>query len=203
MTQSTRTLLIIVFVLLVVVAAFLFLDFRISRMELATNSQASRFTISVDEGHSLPQGVHLDLYVEAPERLDQMLAEQLIATLDANPYVGAVTLRDDPPEAASGSVLVVRVKEPGGLGWTPFYTKIDADVEVAYASDGDVAWIGVSPVIMDTDTGQPVARVEATLALDGSGFGLISRPGYMHYLADELARQINELLQNQLATAAS
>lgn len=204
MTRSTRTLLTIILLLIAAAAAFWFLDFHVSRAELATNSQAGRYAFSVDEDHPLSQGADLDLYVFAPDRLDPALAEALVEKLQGNPYVGAVTLRDEPLQAAAGSVLVVRVEDPASFLWTPFYTKTEAGVDVDYASDGDVAWIDVQPVVLEaTDPPQPVVRVDATLELEGSGYGLISSPAYSDYLAEELARQIDELLHNQLATAGA
>lgn len=204
MQRSNRTLLIIILLLIAAAAAFWFLDFHVSRAELATNSQASRYTMSLDEAHPLPQGKALDLYVMAPDRLEPALAEALVEKLQGNPYVGAVTLRDEPLQAANGSVLVVRVEESSSFLWTPFYTKMEADVDMAYASDGDVAWIDVRPVVFTaTDETEPTVRLQATLAFDGSGYGLISSPAYTHYVAEELARQINDLLHNQLATAGA
>lgn len=203
MNRQTRSLLILA-LLLIAVVAFLTLDFHLSRAELATNSEAARYSFSVDEAQPLPQGVDLDLYVLATGRLDPALAEKLVEALQRSPYVGAVTLREEPLQAAAGSVLVVRVGEPAKCLWTPFYTKTEVEVNVAYASDGDVAWIDSLPVALEaSDPPRPVVRVDADLTLAGSGYGLISSPAYTDYLAEALAEQIGDLLQNQLATATT
>jgi hypothetical protein len=201
MTRNNRLFLLII-VLLVLLAAFNWLDFRLSRQEMVVNSQAERYTIGIDEGNPLPGGQNLDLYVLAPERFDDELAEMLAEELRGNPYTGSVALRDEPIRAATGMVVVVQIEELDTFFWSPIYTRSGADVLVAFASDGEVAWIDEAPVVLQTDNGrQPVVRIRATIEFDDSGYGLISRPGYHSYLAGELATQINTLLEAQLSGA--
>ncbi|MDT8307801.1 MAG: hypothetical protein RRC07_17835 [Anaerolineae bacterium] len=197
MTRDTKLLLLIA-AILVLASAFLLVDFRLLQSNMAVNSQTERYTLSVDEANALPMEQALDLYVQASAPLE----EALTAELSSNPYIGTVTVREEPLQAAANTVLVVRVEEPATLLWTPVYVGTDATAQVVYASDGEVDWIEETPVVLETsDPPQPTVRVRGTMDLDGNGYGLLSRPGYYSYLAGELAGQIDSLLETQLAGA--
>lgn len=184
-----------------VVAAFIFVDFRLSGAKMSVESQAERYTFGIEEVNEIPRNQDLNLYVQAPERLRGALADSLVAALPGT-YISTVTVREEPVQAATGAVMVVEVEEPNTLLWTPVYVRTDATVKIAYALDGEVAWIDVTPVVLESsDPPQPVVRVRGTMDFAGSGYGLISRPGYRSYLADELAAQIDSLLEAQLAGA--
>lgn len=198
--MKRNTLLLLVLIVLLAAVAFLLLDFRLSQQTMAVNSQAARYTSGVDAGPPLPAGESLDMYVIAPPWLAARLEDRLAEALDGNPYIGQITVRDEPLQEATGAVLVVSVEEPAVAFWTPFYTQTEAKAEFAYALNGEVDWIDVTPVVMESgDPPQADVRVQATLDLDASGYGLISRPGYYSYLAGEMAVQINHLLEEQLS----
>lgn len=200
--KRNSTLLLLV-AILVIVAAFFLLDFRLSQTSLSTQSQTARFAFSVEEANGIPTGQDLDLYVQAPGWLREALTDSLETALRGNEYISTVTVREEPLQAADGAVLLVEVQEPNTLLWTPVYVRTDATVKVAYALDGDVAWIDVTPVVLESsDPPQAVVRLRGTMDLDGNGYGLFSRPGYASYLADELAGQVNTLLQMQLTEAS-
>lgn len=199
MTRNTKLLRLIAAVL-VLAAAFLLVDFRLLQSNLGVNSQTERYTLSVDEANPLPMEQALDLYVQAPEPLEEALVEALTTELSSNPYVGTVTVREEPLQAAASTVLVVRVEEPATFLWSPVYARTKGTVQVVYASDGEVSWIDETPVVLETsDPPQPLARLRGTMDLDGSSYGLVSRPGYYSYLAGELAGQISSLLEAQLS----
>jgi hypothetical protein len=198
--KRNSSLYLILAAVLVIVAAFFLVDFRLSQTSLATQSQTESYSFSVEEPNDVLANQALDLYVQAPERLRDELADSLVTALQDNPYASTVTLREEPLQSAAGSVLVVAVEEPSTLMWTPVYVRTDATVRFAYALDGEVAWIDVTPVVLESsDPPQAVVRLRGTMDLDGSGYGLFSRPGYASYLADELAGQISGLLEAQLA----
>ena len=200
--MKRNTLLLLLIIVLLVVAAFLFVDFRVSQQTMAVNSTAGRYTVGIESGDAIPAGRPLDLYVVAPQWLAPQLEEALAEALDENPYIGQLSVQQGPLHAASGSVLVVRVDGPATALWTPLYTRAVAQAKMAYALNGEVDWIDVTPVVMESgDPPQPDVRIDATLDLEGSGYGLISRPGYFSYLAGEIATQINTVLKTQLSGA--
>jgi hypothetical protein len=202
MTQKNRLLLLVVVLLIIIAGAFLLLDFRLSRQTMAVNAQTERYSANVDQTHPLPAAQDLDLYVVAPEALEEDLTAALLAELAQNPYAGRITVKEEPLQAASNAVLVVRVAGSPGSVWTPFYTRAVLEGQVAYASDGAVDWMEPGTVVLEApDPPQPMMKVRGTQEFRGTGYGLISRPGYHRYLAGELASQINTLLETQLSGA--
>lgn len=192
----------LVLIVLLLAAAFIFLDFRIVRARLATESIASTYTFSISDELPLPLEQELDLYVDAPAQMREAFVAALRERLRGNPYIGSINLREGTPVEAANSVLVVVLREPASLFWTPFYTSTEAVVNAAYASDGAVDWIDEEPVVLEsTDPPVPVARTRAEHQFDGSAFGLISGPGYASYLAGEVAQAVNQSLEQQLGGA--
>ncbi|HEX6383766.1 MAG TPA: hypothetical protein VF177_03755 [Anaerolineae bacterium] len=184
----------------IIAAAFLLLDFRLLRAQMAVDSNAGTYSFSIDEERRLPLEQDLDLYVQAPQGLEAQVVEALSEELPTNPYVRAVNVQEEPLAAAVDSVVVVEIDEPSVLFWSPFYARTVMTVDVAYASDGEVAWIDEDVVVLESsDPPVPVVRVRAEHSFNGSAYGLISRPGYASYLANELATHINASLANTLA----
>lgn len=203
MKRSTRLILFLVALLVIIAAVFLLLDFRLLRAQMAVDSNTETYSFSIDEGRRLPLEQDLDLYVQAPQGLEEALVEALSEELPTNPYVGAVNVEEEPPAAAADSVLVVEIDEPSVLFWSPFYARTVMTVDVAYASDGEVAWIDEDVVaLVSSDPPVPVVRVRAEHTFNGRAYGLISGPGYASYLANELATYINAALANTLANPA-
>ena len=206
--MKRRNLLIVFLVglLAIVAAAFLLLDFRLMRAQMAVDSESETFTFSVS-GDERPLQLEQDLalYVEAPAGLEDELVAALREELKTNPYVRDINLQEEPLEAAEDTVLVVRIGEPSVLFWSPFYTRSEITARVAYASDGQVDWIDEDPVVIETTEAPsvPVARVRTTHEFNGTAYGLISGPGYATYLASELATQINPSLEDTLSNARS
>lgn len=200
MKRSTGIILILAG-LIVLVIAFLTLDFRLMQAELSVDSSASTSSATPQGADPLPLGRDLDLYVEAPPGIAVPLTEALAAGLASNPYVGVVTAREGPLLPSGDAVMVVLIDDPSALFWSPFYTRTLAEVDVAYASDGEVAWIDEDVVVLEsTDPPTTVKRVRAEHTFDGSAYGLISGPGYANYLAREMTQTINQSLSAALGS---
>ena len=199
MKRGTQLLILLGVLALLLAAAFLLLDFRLQRAQMAADSTVSTYSFSVDEESPLPLEQPLDLYVQAPLALEDELAEALVAELAANQYVRDVNLRQGSRRRAGDSVLVLTIEEPSVLFWSPFYARTVVNVTTAYASDGEVAWIEEDVVVMTSEsTADPVVRVRGEYKFDGSSFGLISGPGYAHYLAEEVAQTVSQSLADSL-----
>lgn len=197
-----RIALLLLGLLIIFAALFLLPDFHLLQGETAVDSQASTSSYrQAGAQGTLPSAQTVDLYVEAPARLEPDLTRTLAEALAANPYIGELRLQEAPPAPATGSVLVVTVTEPDTLFWSPFYTSAALTAEVAYASDGAVAWLEEEVVVFENTEGSPplAVRMEATHQFDGSAYGLVSRPGYTSYLANQIAEQINTALADTLA----
>ena len=200
MRRRTQLLILLAVFLVIVAAAFLLLDFRFQQAEMAVDSSVSTYTYSFDEQTPALLNQKLDLYIEAPPGMEYELAKALREELATNPYVGDDNLRQAPPVPADDSVLVMTIDEPA-LFWSPFYARTEMNVTIAYASDGEVAWIDEEVVeLTNKDVGDPVVRVRGEYAFAGTAYGLISAPGYTRYLAEEVAQSISHSLAHTLDT---
>lgn len=203
MKQRTQLLLVLAILFVIVAAAFLLLDFRLQQAETGTTSNASTYSFATDEETSLPLEQDLELYVQAPPGLEDELVAALRQELVSNPYVRDVNLQEEPPRPAEDSVLVVEIDEPSAHFWSPFYAHTAMTVNVSYASDGEVAWIDEEVAAMDAqDPPLPVVRVRAEHRFDNTAYGLISRPGYRRYVAEEVAKRVNRSLAGTLTSQA-
>lgn len=199
MKRGAQLLILLAVLIVLLAAAFLLLDFRLQRAQMATDSTVSTYSFNANEESPLPLEQRLDLYVEAPLGMQDELAEALDAELAANQYVGDIILRQGPRRPADDSVLIITIDEPSVLFWSPFYARTVMSVTVAYASDGAVAWIDEDVVTLTSeDAADPVIRMDGEYTFDGSAYGLISGPGHAHYLAQEIAQTVNQSLADSL-----
>jgi len=182
--------------ILLISAAFLFLNFRLASSD--TQVMQSINTTEID-GH-YPERLGADdkisflLTGEGPlaSALQKALAEKIdeAGLGQAEP---AHKLEPRNPNPA----LIVKVGRPG-LVWTPFFATSRFSIQAGYATDGDTAF-------METlDKTQPYIRnpnpsvVDLYTEFEGSdrSFGLMSRLGYHRYLADYLAGEVVNTLKN-------
>lgn len=199
------TVWIVLLVILIAVGAFLWLDIRVVQGETAVESQVETYAFSASsEEMPLLLEQDLALYVIAPERLQDDLTAALVEQLGTSPYVRDVNRRQPPAAAAPDSVLVVEIDEANVL-WTPFYARSRLPVTVAYASDGEVAWIDEEVVRLNND--EPVeglvVRLSGEFQVTDTAYGVMSLPGYYHYLGRQLAIRINESVAESLANQGS
>lgn len=183
-------------------AAFLLLDFRAQKAEMAVDSTVETYTFGHGERSGpWPLEQALDLYVQAPRDLEGELVEALSEELSANPYVGDINVQEAPPAAAKDSILVVEIAKPSVAFWSPFYARTVMTVDLAYASDGQVAWMDADTVhLVSGELSEPVFRARGEYSFDGNAYGLISGPGYARYLAEEVAQTVNDSLADHLAS---
>lgn len=200
--QKSNTILVVILVALVLIfiLAFLLLDFHILRGQANASSQVSTYTFSIDEDHKIPLNQNLYVYVRGGIGVEDRLAAALMESLVANPYIGTVEIQHGDPHSSSGSVLIVDLAQPNLL-WTPFYSRADIEMEVAYASDGQVDWIDQETV--NLTNGQPVIRLRGDYQMQASAAGLMSMPGFNRYLAQQLADQIAASLMERLTNSTS
>ena len=121
MKRNNILIVFLVGLLVILTAAFLLLDFRLMRAEMAVDSESETFAFSVSgDERPLPLEQGLALYVQAPRGLEEELVEALREELRTNPYVRDINLREEPPVPAEGTVLVVTIGEPSVLFWSHF-----------------------------------------------------------------------------------
>jgi hypothetical protein len=202
--RRTQSMLLLAIAAVLITAAFLLLDFNLQQARMSVDSSRETYTFSIDENTTLPLEQDIDLYVDAPLNLQEELEAKLSEELPAVPYVRDVNLLEGTPDPSENSILIVEILEPAVEFWSPFYTRTLLTVDVAYASDGEVAWID-EPVVRLNNQGvpEPVVRVHTEHNFDGSAYGLISRSGHNQYLAEEIAGTISHSLAATLASQGS
>jgi hypothetical protein len=99
-----------------------------------------------------------------------------------------------------GPVLVVKAGRPGSL-WMPFFVTSRVTVQVGYSSSGDTTLLGRTPVYMDNTDG-PAIMMYGEYQVSDRSWGVISRLGYYHLLADYLAQQIVATLKDLYKVSA-
>ena len=108
-----------------------------------------------------------------------------------------VKLLDTLADAANSPIVVVTVKQQSGF-WTPFYSRSNLEVEVAYASDGDLSFRGSEPVQFRTTEDQPSIRYAGHYSAADVSWGIMSLPGYRDFLAHQIASIVLTSLQDQV-----
>jgi hypothetical protein len=182
--------------------AFWWLDFRLA----ASNTQSERniTTTSIGMEEHLPdamqrrQTINLALAGEGP--LVTALQKALTVEIK-NAGLGDIQLAEAIVPKYQGPVLVVKVGKPGSL-WMPFFVTSRLTVEAGYSSSGDNTLLGQTSVTVDNAAG-PAITMYGVYKVKDRSWGLISRPGYYHLLADYLAQQIVVTLKDLYRIPAS
>jgi len=175
--------------------AFWWLDFRLA----ASNTQLEKNITSTSIGmeDNLPdvmkrrEKINLALVGEGP----LTTALQKALTLEIRKAgLGDIELVEAIVPKYQGPVLVVKVGRAGSL-WMPFFVTSRVTVQAGYSSSGDTTLLGKTPVYMD-NTGGPAMMMYSEYKVNDRSWGVISRLGYYHLLADYLAQQIVATLKD-------
>ena len=175
-------------VILVIVFAFLLLNFRAA----VSNTQVNKMVSTTDLGEKLPatmqqkEKINVALVGEGP--LVSVLQKTLIEKLD-EAGIGEIELVQERQPVYQNPVLVVKVGKTGPI-WTPIFATSQLSVHAGYASNGDSTFI---ETVEETHTtvGKPdVSIMYGEYDVRDRTFGLISRRGYYQYLGEYLAEEI-------------
>jgi hypothetical protein len=180
--------LLILLLVLLFAAAFLVLDFWAARSNTSASSQVA--TLRSGEGYDLRPT--LSVYVEAPENLSALLSDQLVDRLSARSPFSTVRVIESPGSAPGEAVLVI-VLDRRRYIWTPVYASADLDVQVAFASDGEVDWeeLGEVNTVMQAS---PAVRISGELQISDRSWGLISHRAYRRHAAGQVSDRIVEIV---------
>ena len=175
--------------------AFWWLDFRLA----ASNTQLEKNITSTNIGmeENLPdvmkrrEKINLALVGEGP----LTIALQKALTLEIKKAgLGEIELVEAIVPTYQGPVLVVKAGRPGSL-WMPFFVTSRVTVQAGYSSSGDTTLLDKTQVYMDNTDG-PAVMMYGEYTVNDRSWGVISRLGYYHLLADYLAQQIVATLKD-------
>jgi hypothetical protein len=181
---------------LLVAAAFLALDFWAAR----SNTSASSQVATIRSGEGFNERPPLAVYLKAPENLDGPLREQLVEMLASRAPFSTVRPIDDPAPGPGEAVLVI-VLDRRRYIWTPVYASADLDVQVAFASDGEVDWddLGEVNTVMQAS---PAVRISGELQVEDRSWGLISHRAYRRHIAGQVSTRVVEIANTIQANSA-
>lgn len=175
--------------------AFWWLDFRLAASN--TQSEKNITTTSIGMEDQLPDAmqrrptINLALTGEGP----LVTALQKALTVEIKQAgIGDIELVEAIVPKYQGPVLVVKVGRLGSL-WMPFFVTSRLTVQAGYSSSGDTTILGKTPVYVDNRDG-PAMMMYGEYRVNDRSWGVISRPGYYHMLADYLAQQIVATLKD-------
>jgi hypothetical protein len=178
--------------LVILSAAFLFLNFRAAGSQ--THTEKNMTTTSLGEG--LPfamqsrEKISIALVGEGP--LVSALQKALLAEIQ-NAGIGDIELVQGLEPTYPNPVLIVNVGKPG-LFWTPFFATSRFSIQAGFASSGDTTFMSETPSTVDNSNGPVLNRYAEYKVIDRS-WGLISRLGYHQLLADTLSHEIAAMLK--------
>jgi hypothetical protein len=178
----------IILVIALSAPALILANFSAMSSQIVHDSTLATSTGSAQPGvpiHSAKTG----LVVKGDSRLAWALQNQIITHLQNYPAFGQLQLLDRMDEQANDPILLLEIA-PQDIFWTPIYARANLRVNVSYASDGDISFRLSQPVEFKHTSDQTVVKKSGSYTFTDTSWGLISNPGYLDYLAREIARPI-------------
>ena len=129
------------------------------------------------------------LFVSGDEKLARAVQQELTHLLGGQPQFGQIELVDGASDTADFPLLFV-VFDRQEITWTPVYARTALEISVSYASNGDVSFRQTKPVEFKHTSDQPSLMSNGQYSFTDVSWGLISNPGYLNYLAREIAKAI-------------
>jgi hypothetical protein len=147
---------------------FFLVSFRIISSQLAVNSEVGASRQNTEASPVEFTQLTTQLVVEGDDPLARAIQVEITRLAKNDNSIFHVNFESTPGEVAQSPLLVVTLKEHGST-WTPVYARTALEVEVAYASNGDVSFreanlpnftrLGISPFGgMRGTTILPIAR---------------------------------------------
>ena len=184
----------ITLLLALIAAAFVLANFSAISSRMERNSTLT--SIGSNPENETLHPVQTGLIVPGEGRLARSLQKQLSGQLETHPQFGQIQPFSELLVPAGYPVLMVEI-EPQQMLWTPVYARANLKVTIYYDSDGDVS------LMPDDATKVKFIGDELTIQRSGeytftdASWGLMSRPGYLDYLAREIGKQISADLKAQ------
>lgn len=196
--MNKRTaLLILAFVLVSVVIAFVCLDFNESRSE-TTGDIKTASLVRGQAAINLTDGFYVFIVTaDGDDGIVKELNKTLISMLNelGAECVGAEILQDDElMDRYDAQVLVVDLSERD-VSYMPFYATANLTAFSFYSSNGNISWrTKEDPVVMIMAESEEGLWMRSKINKIDSTRGIISLKAYEKHLADEIAKVvINEL----------
>ena len=182
-------LIVVVLVFALSGAALILANFSAMKSQLARDSSMASSTGS---GGPLAQ-ISPDktgLFISGDDKHVNALQRELTHLLGGQIQFGEIVLVDGMSDKAEYPLLFVTLDKLD-ITWSPVYAHAELEVTVSYASNGDVSFRHTTPVEFKHTSDQPSMMISGQYSLADTSWGLISNPGYVNYLAKEIAKAIS------------
>ena len=130
------------------------------------------------------------MFISGDAKLVRAVQQELTHLLSGTPKFGEIVLVDGTSDKADYPLLFVEFDKQE-ITWTPVYARANLEINVSYASNGDVSFRHTTPVEFKHEGDQPSLMNNGKYSFSDESWGLISNPGYVNYLAKEIARAIS------------
>jgi hypothetical protein len=191
--MRSKRLWVLLGVIAVLGAAFMLLNFRLGVNK--TSSEKNLTTTGM--GDQIPGAMQrrekISIALVGEDPFVDILQRALAAEM-RNAGIGDIEFVQGLAQAYQNPALVVQMGKMDLL-WTPLFATGQFSVRVGYASNGNTAFMGETPITIDNQDGSTLNAYGEYIVRDRS-WGLISRPGYHQILADYLAQQIAAVLKD-------
>ncbi len=188
--KQKRWIVVIVIVLVFALsgAALFLANFSAMKSQMTRNSAMGSSTGS----DQVVQQISPDktgMFISGDAKLVKAVQQELTHLLSGTPKFGEIVLVDGTSDKADYPLLFVTFDKQD-ITWTPVYTRAALEINVAYASNGDVSFRHSTPVEFKHTSDQPSLMNNGKYSFTDTSWGLISSPGYVNYLAKEIAKAI-------------
>ncbi len=195
--MKQKTLIIVLVIVLIFVlsgSALILANFSAMNSNIAQNSTVASST-GAPETELVRSPDKTGLFVAGGSKLSAALQQALTQKLTGQVVTGEIVPVDGTSDKADYPLLFVSIDEQN-ITWTPVYAKAALKVSIFYATDGDVSFRHSQPPGFKSTSNQPALKMNGTYSFADASWGLISSPGYVNYLAGEIAKAITTNIQN-------
>ncbi len=195
--MKQKTLLVLLVIVLVIVfsgSALILANFSAMRSNIAQNSSVASSN-GGDETALNRSPDKTGLFVEGESKLAAALHQALTKKLSGQVVTGEIVAVDGTSDKLDYPLLFVSIDQPN-ITWTPVNARAEVNVSIFYSTDGDVSFRHSQPPGFKMTTDQPTLKMDGTYSFTDESWGLISNPGYVNYLAGEIAKAIATNIQN-------
>lgn len=193
MERKKGIIVVLALVLIILVPAFIFLDFGLYQSETITNQQKESFSTNEPQ-IDLSQTLYLHVVRGDPlsDELEKELKKELQQGGEVRSFINLKEEFDGPFVAAK----VLRTD----IFYTPLYSQADVDVLFFFSSTGNTTYFqkfvraefgGENvPVIFRSQEGAQLI-VKSNIKVTDITYGVFSMKGYRSHLAEEITREID------------
>ncbi len=195
--MKQKTLIVLLVIVLIVVlsgSALILANFSAMKSDIAQNSSVASSN-GGDESALNRSPDKTGLFVGGESQLGAAVHQALTKKLSGQVVTGEIVPVDGTSDKADYPLLFVSLEQQD-ITWTPVYAKADVKVSIYYATDGDVSFRHNQPPGFTMPGDQPALKMDGTYSFTDTSWGLISSPGYMNYLAGEIAKAISTNIIN-------